>query len=242
MPVKFNTKDALSKYKKLGGKTFFEDDLKDVLKYIQNDKNINTVEQAAYLLATVKAESDYSFERWESDYVCGKKGVAYKDKPCQAALNYYRSTDGKKNYYLKGVDDRGLPYFGRGLIQLTGQSNYKKYGDRIGVDLEKNPELVFKPKNSYGVTSEFLKEKTWKYVDKGELTLARRSVNGGTRGEDKVNSEYNKWLEAFKQDEVNFKKTKITRKQRKINVIGYSILGISFVGLAYAFYHFTNKK
>ena len=51
-------------------------------------------------------------------------------------MNYYRSTkDGKINYYTLGTDKNGLPYFGRGLIQLTGKSNYKKYGDLIGVDL-----------------------------------------------------------------------------------------------------------
>jgi predicted chitinase len=123
MGVSINIEKAVEEYKKKGGKTDFEDSLKQVLKFAKSDSKINSVSDLAYLLATAKAESDYSLQRWESDFVCGKEGVPYKDKPCQKALNYYRSSDGKKNYYELGVDRNGLPYFGRGLIQLTGKSN-----------------------------------------------------------------------------------------------------------------------
>jgi predicted chitinase len=40
----------------------------------------------------------------------------------------------------------GVKYRGRGLIHITHKSNYKKVGDKIGVDLVKNPELVTDPK------------------------------------------------------------------------------------------------
>ena len=36
----------------------------------------------------------------------------------------------------------GAKFKGRGLFQLTGRANYKSFGDYIGVDLLKNPELV----------------------------------------------------------------------------------------------------
>ena len=163
MAVKFDIKDALFEFKSSGGTTSFSESLEDVLKYIQNDKNINSAEQAAYLLATAKAESNYSLQRWESDYLCGEQGVPYKDKPCERAVNYYRSSNGKKNYFELGVDGNGMAYFGRGLIQLTGKSNYEKYGRLIGVDLVKDGDKALIPKNSYKIASEYLKARTWKY-------------------------------------------------------------------------------
>lgn len=36
----------------------------------------------------------------------------------------------------------GEKFIGRGLIQLTGRANYKKYGDLAGVDLINNPDLL----------------------------------------------------------------------------------------------------
>jgi predicted chitinase len=40
----------------------------------------------------------------------------------------------------------GYKYRGRGFNQLTGRSNYKKYGGMAGVDLEGNPDLLSNPK------------------------------------------------------------------------------------------------
>lgn len=242
MAVRFNIKDALSEFRSLGGRTAFSDSLEDVLGMIQNDANINSIEQASYLLATAKAESDYSLQRWEADYVCGKKGVAYKDKPCQKAIDYYRSSSGKKNYFDLGVDDKGMAYFGRGLIQLTGKHNYEKYGKLIGVDLAKDGDKALVPKNSYNIASEYLKLKTWKYVDSGDLTRARKSVNGGTNGLSEVNKEYDLWLKVFKKKSVNFKITKKTKRQQIVSVVGYSLIGVAFVGIAFGFYYFTRPK
>lgn len=242
MAVKFDINNALDEFSKSGGTTKFPDSLRSVLKYIQDDENINTIEQAAYLLGTAKAESDYSLQRWEADYLCGRAGIPYKGKPCERALDYYRSSKGKKNYYDLGVDKNGLPYFGRGLIQLTGKSNYDKYGRIIGVDLVNDGDKALIPKNSYKIASAYLKAKTWRHIDSGDLTRARRSVNGGTKGLSEVNSEYQRWLDILKKKAIDFKRTSKTRSQRRNQFILYSGIFVAVMGSAFALWYFTREK
>lgn len=226
MPVKFNINKAIQLFNQSGGETKFDDSLRQVLNFMQNDDNISNKKEASYFLATAKSESDYSLTRWEADYLCGEKGKPYFIKPCQKALNYYRSSDGKSNYYSKGVDSLGVPYFGRGLIQLTHKYNYDKYGKKIGVDLVDDGDKALLPKNSYKIASEYLDAKTFKYVNRGDLRQARISVNGGTKGVDRTNREYERWLNIFNNPAVNFEELFWTRKKRIL------FGGILFVSIA----------
>lgn len=227
MPVKFNINQAIKVWKADGGQTKFEDSLRDVLKFMQNDKNVSNIDEASYFLATAKVESDYSLQRWEADYLCEGAGIPYKDIPCQRAIDYYRSSDGKSNYFDKGVDSKGMAYFGRGLIQLTGKSNYQKYGDLIGVDLVADGDKALEPKNSYKIASEYLIARTWKHIANGDLTRARKSVNGGTKGVDKTNKEFYRWVKVFENPKVKFKGSKLSRKARRI--ILFSVIGVALV-------------
>ena len=238
MPVKFNINKAINLFYQLGGKTDFPKSLKQVLTFMQNDDNVNNISEASYFLATAKAESDYSLQRWEADYLCGEKGQPYDTIPCQKALNYYRSSDGKSNYYTKGVDSYGVPYFGRGLIQLTNKYNYESYGDKIGVDLVANGDKALIPRNSYKIASEYLKKRTFKYVNKGDLTRARKSVNGGTKGVDRTNREYDLWIDVFSNPIVNFQKFFWTRKKR---IIAFSLLSLTLITGGFFIYRGIRK-
>lgn len=177
----------------------FQASLKKILLWMKQDKDITDPREAAYLLGTAYAESGYSLQRWEADYACTGAGIPYgKNGPCSSATSYYRSTKGgKRNYYDLGVDSKGQCFFGRGLIQLTGKANYEKYGKKIGVDLISNGDLALKEDNSYKIALIYLVGRTFSHVKKGDLTKARKSVNGGTKGIDEVNGAYKDWLNIF---------------------------------------------
>lgn len=250
MGISVDINSAINEYKSKGGSTSFEDSLRQVLDFARTDNNIKDVSDLAYLLATAKAESDYSLQRWEADYSCKSKGVAYKDKPCQNALNYYRSTkNGKKNYYTLGTDKNGLPYFGRGLIQLTGKANYQKYGDLIGVDLVNDGDKALEPNNSYKIASQFLSQKrggsyakngvnrsTFDMARDGDLTKARKSVNGGTKGLEEVNKYYKLWKEILPNNlggiisKSTLSESDKKKRVKKIVAIGLGVLVLGVTG------------
>jgi predicted chitinase len=259
MAIKVDIDKLLKDYKDSGKSTNFIESLRNVLEFAKNDKNLTDVSDLAYLLATAKVESDYSLQRWESDYVCGLQGKPYKDKPCQSALNYYRSTkDGKKNYYTLGTDKNGLPYFGRGLIQLTGKANYEKYGDLIGVDLVNDGDKALEPKNSYKIATTYLSNKrggiyaknginrsTFDLARDNNLTLARKSVNGGSKGLSEVNSAYIFWKNILKRN--NAKVVNGSDIGNKSNTklwlgIGLSVITIGVTGTLIYLYLKKNNK
>ena len=253
MAVQVDIENLMADYKKRGGSTNFPDSLTLILELASEDDKLNSINHLAYLLATAKAESDYSLERWEADYLCGEAGVKYKNKPCKSALDYYCSTTGGKQNYCKNKpkDKNGLPYFGRGLIQITWKENYEKYGEKIGVDLVKNPEKIFIQKNSYYVSVAYLKDKkgqskksAFDWADENNLTMARKSVNGGTRDIEKVNKAYVFWKDLLKDNGakvVFIDKSKENNKKIWIG-IGISLLTIGVTGTLLYYYLKKNNK
>jgi predicted chitinase/energy-coupling factor transporter ATP-binding protein EcfA2 len=77
----------------------------------------------------------------------------------------------------------GKRYKGRGVFQITGRANYKKYGDMLGVDLVNNPELVTKPELVFRIGALVWKQRNLnELADKWNLTQITRVLNGGTSG------------------------------------------------------------
>jgi hypothetical protein len=83
----------------------------------------------------------------------------------------------------------GVRYHGRGYIQLTGRANYRTYGEKLGVPLEKKPDLALRPDIAAKVLAAYV-------ADHGIAKLAadenwegvRRAVNGGLNGWDRFSS------------------------------------------------------
>jgi predicted chitinase len=147
-----------------------------------------------------------------------------------------------------------LPYFGRGLIQLTGKSNYQKYGDLIGVDLVNDGDKAFEPKNSYLIASSYLSQKrggiyekdgvkrnTFDLAKDNDLTLARKSVNGGSKGLSEVNTAYGFWKNLLNKNKAKVVSGSSNKKKMWLG-IGVSLVTVGITAtLIYLYLKKTNK-
>jgi putative chitinase len=97
---------------------------------------------------------------------------------------------GKGHKY--GIPVNGKTYYGRGLVQLTWDYNYKAMGIIIGVDLLGNPDLALVPANAAAIMFEGMIRGTFtgkKLADyftttASDWTNARRIINGLDRAAD----------------------------------------------------------
>ena len=81
------------------------------------------------------------------------------------------------------VTGDGKRYKGRGPIQLTGRANYRKYGRRIGLDLENNPALVSDPSIGMWCALEYWDENNLnKYALADDTKTITSRINGGYNG------------------------------------------------------------
>jgi putative chitinase len=118
--------------------------------------------QSAYLLATVW---------WET---------AHTMKPVKEA------------YWIKNAESwrkknlRYWPWFGRGYVQLTWMENYKRAGQKLGLDLTTDPDVVMKPNVSAKILvlgsleGWFTGKKLGDYINtkRCDFKGARRIING----------------------------------------------------------------
>jgi putative chitinase len=80
----------------------------------------------------------------------------------------------------------GVKYKGRGLLQLTGFYNYKKYGEILGIDLVKNPKLASEPIYSTKIAALYWNTNNLtKIAEAGTLASFKavtQVINGGYNG------------------------------------------------------------
>lgn len=103
--------------------------------------------------------------------------------------------------YLEGRKDLGnttkgdgVKYKGRGLIMITGKFNYKKYGDKLGINLIEFPEQAEDPSIAILIALEYWTDRNIKKCN-GDVRCATKKVNGGTNGlKDRIKL-YNKLME-----------------------------------------------
>lgn len=80
-------------------------------------------------------------------------------------------------------DGDGVRYKGRGLIQITGKSNYRDCGESMGVPLLDSPEILEQPEYAARSAAWF-----WgvhglnDLADRGDFLRITKRINGGTNG------------------------------------------------------------
>lgn len=139
---------------------------------------INTQARKAAFLATILHESGSLTYTEEI-----ASGLAYEGRK---DLGNIEAGDGEK-------------YKGRGLIQLTGRTNYSVASSITGIDFIENPELLSEPDNATRVSCWWWQSKGLnELADKGDFRRITKIVNGGYNGwTDRLNF-YNRAKEVLK--------------------------------------------
>ena len=121
---------------------------------------------------------------WPKRFPTVTDGQNYERNPQKIANKVYANRMGNGDE----ESGEGFAYRGRGLIQLTGKSNYEACGEAIGVDLVSNPDLVATPEYAALSAGWFWdKNHLNKFADANDMEGLTKKINGGTHGiEDRV--------------------------------------------------------
>ena len=77
----------------------------------------------------------------------------------------------------------GLRYHGRGIFQLTGRANYRRFGQIIGDDLENDPQRAKEPAISLSVAFAYWRERRIdSAADADDVAAVTKLINGGRNG------------------------------------------------------------
>jgi putative chitinase len=105
-------------------------------------------------------------------------------KPQALAERVYGVGNPKKSKELGNTrPGDGYKYRGGGILQTTGKSNYRRMGEKCGVDFEGSPELVCSAEHALKpALAEWMEGKLNVLADKSDLKGITRKINGGYNG------------------------------------------------------------
>lgn len=123
---------------------------------------MDTAQRLAHFLAQLIHESG-SF-RYMEEIASGQAYEGRKD------LGNVEPGDGKR-------------FKGRGPIQITGRANYRTYGRRIGIDIERHPEIASAPSVGLHLALEYWRvNRLNELADRDDVVAITKKINGGTNG------------------------------------------------------------
>lgn len=95
---------------------------------------------------------------------------------------YFIRYEGRRDLGNTQAGD-GIRYHGRGIFQLTGRANYRRFGQILGIDLEAEPERAKEPATSLRVAFAYWAERAINpAADADEIKHVTKLINGGHNG------------------------------------------------------------
>jgi putative chitinase len=178
---------------------FFEDTSEDIIaKYVEylNDVlsfyEINNPQRISMFLAqvghesggmrTIKENLNYSADGLKKifpKYFRTVNPADYAKKPEKIANRVYASRMGNGDE----ASGDGFRYCGRGLIQLTGKSNYMAFAQDMNMSLEEATEWLKDEEGATWSAGWFWDSRELnQWADKGDILTVTKKINGGTIG------------------------------------------------------------
>ena len=171
---------------------------------------INTVERVSAFIAQCAHESG-GFTLLQENLNYGAKGLVgtfHKYFPTEADAKPYERQPEKiaNRVYANRMGNgdehsgEGWKYRGRGLIQLTGKDNYKRFSHAAFDDdtILDNPDLLMEPYYALHSACWFWNDKMLNdYADTQDLVTMTKKINGGTIGLDDRIHQYNHVVEVL---------------------------------------------
>ena len=79
----------------------------------------------------------------------------------------------------------GYRYRGRGVLQITGRDNYRRFGALIGVDIESQPDRAAEPAIAMALACAYWTSRRINAAaDRNDIVAVTRLINGGLNGID----------------------------------------------------------
>lgn len=192
------TKDQL---KKLLPKNPYIDQWHSALSQLLPDYNINTPQRIAAFVAQCAHESgNFMVLRENLNYRAATlRKIFPKYFPTDALANEYASKPNKQEAIANLVyanrmgngppeSGDGWRYAGKGLIQLTGKSNYTWFAESLQISVEDASEYLLTFEGAAQSACWFWETNNLnQWADKGDIVTLTKRINGGTIGlEDRI--------------------------------------------------------
>lgn len=174
----------------------------EALCQILPDYDINTIPRVAAFLAQTAHES--------GGYRAIKENLNYRaESLCRVWPKYFPNIDVARQYAQQperianrayanrmGNGDEasgdGWKFCGRGLIQLTGKSNYQRYAESLEISLDEASEHLTTFEGCVQSAAWFWEANNLNVLaDKGDMVMLTKRINGGTLGLDDRIKHYN---------------------------------------------------